>query len=135
MFALCGFGRIVLLSPNTKHSSGERFEFLKSFVISFCQLLDTYMFLSTALTHEGTEPGRRCIKISYRARKAFRIHEHITPHSARKIYAVAEYKKDCDIRRVKKLLNHSDEAITMLYALADELTARAHRPHTKKPPV
>lgn len=69
-----------------------------------------------------------------RARKAFRISEHITPHSARKIYAVAEYKKDCDIRRVRKLLNHSDEAITMLYALADELTARAHRPHTKKPP-
>ena len=49
--------------------------------------------------------------------------------------AVAEYKKDCDIRRVRKLLNHNDEAITMLYALADELTARAHRPHTKKPPV
>jgi len=59
-----------------------------------------------------------------RARKAFRLSGHISPHSARKIYAVREYKKDFDSRRVKRLLNHSSEAVTMIYCLADEITAR-----------
>lgn len=59
-----------------------------------------------------------------RAAALFRIRANVSPHSARKIYAVAEYKKDMDIRRVKRLLNHSNEAVTMIYALADELTAR-----------
>lgn len=59
-----------------------------------------------------------------RAAIAFRVPEHITPHSARKIYAVNEYRRDTNIKRVKELLNHSDEAVTLIYALADELTAR-----------
>lgn len=45
----------------------------------------------------------------------------ITPHSARKIYAVNAYKKSGDLDRVKKILNHSDANITMLYALADQM--------------
>lgn len=59
-----------------------------------------------------------------RAAKAFRCRLHVSPHSARKIYAVSEYKKDMNIKRVQRLLNHSSEAVTMIYALADELTAR-----------
>ena len=47
--------------------------------------------------------------------------ENLTVHSARKIYAVQEYRKDMDIERVKKLLNHSNEAVTMIYALADKV--------------
>lgn len=62
-----------------------------------------------------------------RARKAFRLTDKISPHSARKCYAVREYKKDFDIRRVKRLLNHSSEAVTMIYAMADELTERKKR--------
>ena len=60
-----------------------------------------------------------------RARKAFRLSGHISPHTARKVYAVREFKKDFDVRRVKRLLNHSSEAVTMIYCLADELTAKA----------
>lgn len=59
-----------------------------------------------------------------RAAKAFRCRLHVSPHSARKIYAVAEYRKDMNIKRVQRLLNHSSEAVTMIYAIADELTAR-----------
>ena len=64
-----------------------------------------------------------------RAAKLFRIDgkaiaAHISPHSARKLYAVAEYRKHCDMQRVRRLLNHSDEAITILYAMADILTER-----------
>lgn len=48
----------------------------------------------------------------------------VAPHSARKIYAVKEYRRTCDIRHVQRLLNHSAEAVTILYAMADQITAR-----------
>lgn len=56
-----------------------------------------------------------------RASKAFRLKAHISPHSARKIYAVDCFRKYGDIKKIQKLLNHSDEAVTMIYALADQL--------------
>lgn len=56
-----------------------------------------------------------------RAAKAFRLEEHVSPHSARKIYAVDVYKRFGNLKQVQKLLNHSDEAVTMIYALADRL--------------
>lgn len=60
-----------------------------------------------------------------RAAKLFRVKEtHISPHSARKIYAVSEYRRTGSIERVKELLNHEDEAVTMLYAMADQLEQR-----------
>lgn len=65
-----------------------------------------------------------------RAATLFRIPEirglHLSPHSARKIFAVSEYQKSGSLAKVKKLLNHSDEAVTILYALADTITARNH---------
>ena len=51
---------------------------------------------------------------------------NIAPHSARKSYAVAEYRRTGSISKVQKLLCHSDPSVTMLYALADELTRRQH---------
>ena len=78
--------------------------------------------------HRYTERKHRTRQAVYkdirRAAKAFRCRLHVSPHTARKIYAVAEYKKDMNIKRVQRLLNHSSEAVTMIYALADELTAR-----------
>lgn len=64
-----------------------------------------------------------------RACKLFRISEcvNISPHSARKIYSVGVYKRTAKIETVKQLLNHSNEAITMLYAMADELTEKHSR--------
>ena len=64
-----------------------------------------------------------------RACDLFRISKcvNISPHTARKIYAVGEYKSTCKLATVQKLLNHSDEAVTMLYAMADVLTEK----HTK----
>lgn len=59
-----------------------------------------------------------------RAAKAFRLLEHVSPHSLRKCYAVNQYHRSGDIKRVQGLLNHSDESVTMIYALADALTAR-----------
>lgn len=63
-----------------------------------------------------------------RAAAAFRIPRklRITPHSGRKIYAVKQYRRTCNIDRVRRLLNHKCECVTQLYALADVLTARQH---------
>lgn len=64
-----------------------------------------------------------------RAAQMYRI-KGISPHSCRKVYGVAAYKASGgNLQKVKKLLNHSDEAVTVLYALADELNraTRARR--------
>ena len=60
-----------------------------------------------------------------RACELFRVSGvNITPHSARKIYAVDVYKRTCSIEHVQQLLNHSSEAVTQIYAMSDELTKR-----------
>lgn len=62
-----------------------------------------------------------------RAAELFRLSSHLTiaPHSARKVWAVGQRRKH-GLGRVQQLLNHSSEAVTMLYAMADELTARKY---------
>lgn len=67
-----------------------------------------------------------------RAARAFRVSARVTPHSARKIYAVSEYQKDLDVKRIKKLLNHDNEAVTMIYALADQITAKKGKKRTAR---
>ena len=55
-----------------------------------------------------------------RAAKAFRVQVHLAPHSLRKVYAVEAYRRSGgDLAKVKRLLNHDSEAVTMIYALAD----------------
>lgn len=50
--------------------------------------------------------------------------KHVTPHSARKVYAVQEYHRSGDnLIYVRKLLQHSSESVTMLYAYADQIAA------------
>lgn len=63
-----------------------------------------------------------------RAAKAMRLTQNVGPHSARKVYAVRLLEKYGDIDRVRRALNHSDESVTMVYAMADKmLTARQGR--------
>lgn len=51
--------------------------------------------------------------------------EHVTPHTARKVYAVKRYRQSGgDLDRVQRLLNHSDPAVTVLYALSDQYKSR-----------
>lgn len=68
-----------------------------------------------------------------RAAKAFRIPQNVGPHSARKVYAVELMQKYGDIDRVKKALNHSNMATTMIYAAADlQLEAKNRRRRAAK---
>jgi integrase len=55
-----------------------------------------------------------------RAAAALRLPQNVGPHSARKVYAVDLLAKYGDIERVRRALNHSSHAITMVYAMADK---------------
>lgn len=56
-----------------------------------------------------------------------KIRANIAPHTARKIYAVQDYRAHGSLERVRRLLNHGDEAVTVLYALADRLERKQRR--------
>lgn len=49
---------------------------------------------------------------------------HVSPHTARKVYAVEQYRRTGDLKRVQRLLQHDNESVTAIYAMADYLTAR-----------
>lgn len=55
----------------------------------------------------------------------FKVSTNLCPHSLRKSWAVEEYRRSGgDLKRVQKLMNHSNEAVTMLYALSNLLDSR-----------
>lgn len=72
----------------------------------------------------------RCRQAVYkdikRAARLFRLPGalQVSPHTARKVYAVSAFQDGRSLKQVQQLLNHTDEAVTMLYAMADALTAR-----------
>lgn len=73
-----------------------------------------------------------------RAARAFRLPQNVAPHSARKVFAVDLLEKYGDIERVRRALNHSSQATTLIYALADrQLQAQngRRRQALGRPPV
>ena len=67
-----------------------------------------------------------------RAAHALRLPQNIGPHSARKVYAVELLAKYGDIERVRRALNHSSQAITIVYALSDrQLESKTKRRRAK----
>ena len=56
-----------------------------------------------------------------RAQRALRLPGCLGSHSMRKSAAVRKYAACGDMRAVKQLLNHSDEVVTALYALAEQV--------------
>lgn len=69
-----------------------------------------------------------------RAAEAFRVPAaiQVSPHSARKIYAVDVFQKYGDPRKVQELLNHSSESVTLLYCLAEAVYLKKEQKRTKK---
>lgn len=126
-----------VLSLKTRHLSQERItiteaktlkkrsfrlpEKLRRELLSYAGHVYVFEHRTSPLQHRTRQAVFKDIK---RAAKAFRVTLNVAPHSARKIYAVEEYRKDTNLARVKQLLNHSSEAVTALYALADQITAR-----------
>lgn len=57
-----------------------------------------------------------------RAAKAFRMPQNVGVHSLRKRYAVEQLERSGgNFERVRKLLNHRDMAVTMIYAMSYQL--------------
>lgn len=54
-----------------------------------------------------------------RAARAYRLPQNVAPHSFRKVFAVRLLDKYGDMARVKRALNHSSDATTRIYAMAD----------------
>ena len=53
--------------------------------------------------------------------KRLGVKAHVSPHSARKTYAVTEYKTR-GLKAVQRELQHDREETTLIYALADKIT-------------
>ena len=66
-----------------------------------------------------------------RAAERFGLKRNLTPHSMRKIYAVDLYTKCGNIDKVRQALNHSGEAVTMVYALANAIDKKSKNELTK----
>lgn len=63
-----------------------------------------------------------------RAAAALRLPQNVAPHSIRKVYAVDLLHKYGDIAKVQRALNHSNAAVTLVYAMADaQYTAKYKR--------
>ena len=56
-----------------------------------------------------------------RAQRAFRLEQNVGTHSFRKVYAVRLMAKYGDIEKVRRNLNHTSDAVTAVYAMADVL--------------
>lgn len=65
-----------------------------------------------------------------RAATVCAVRQHVTPHTARKVYAVEHFKRG-GLDEVQKLLQHDSVTTTMLYAFADKLAPQA----AKKPQI
>lgn len=61
-----------------------------------------------------------------RAADKLHLRQNVTPHTARKIFAVATFRKS-DLETTKNALQHDNTATTMLYAMADILTKNAEK--------
>lgn len=94
-----------------------------------CTIAGRYFVFENRLTPTKPRTRQAVYKDLKRVAQLYRLNGRkltgqISPHSARKVYAVGEYQRTGSMEKVRRLLNHSNEAVTMLYALADELEGR-----------
>lgn len=80
----------------------------------------------------GRDPAKPCSRQAVwkdvkHAAKAFRLKQNVTPHSARKVYAVGLMRKYGDLERVRAALGHDRAETTMIYAMADALLTSRKR--------
>lgn len=72
--------------------------------------------------HDGKEKPIARSTIYRAVRRAFEDElAHVTPHTARKIFAVELYRKTGDLKAVQEALRHDNPSTTLLYALSDVL--------------
>lgn len=132
-----------VLSLKTKDLQRERFTikeqktgksrrvYLPVVLRSACRTIaGRYFVFENRLTPNKPRTRQAVYKDLKRVARLYRLNGRklagqISPHTARKVYAVGEYHRTGSLEKVQHLLNHSSEAVTMLYALADELEDRS----------
>ena len=67
-----------------------------------------------------------------RAAKICAVPRNVTPHSARKVYAVDKFKKN-GLEAAQTSLQHDRLATTLIYAFSDQIAAAAARDQTPAP--
>lgn len=76
----------------------------------------------------GTHKTRQAVWADVkRAARAFRLRQNVGVHSFRKVYAVELMQKYGDLERVRRVMNHSSQTVTMIYAMADHLLKQKQR--------
>lgn len=87
---------------------------------------DVYVFPSRCdpLRHRTRQAVWKDLR---RAARALRMGAGVGTHSMRKTAAVRRYAACGDMAAVQRLLNHSDVAVTMLYAMADFVSQKQRR--------
>lgn len=78
-----------------------------------------------ATKHRTRQSVWACVK---RAVARLSIAENVTPHTARKIFAVERFKRK-GLRETQDALQHDSVSTTLLYAFADKLDGRSRRVH------
>ena len=86
-----------------------------------------WAFPGAAGSHTGHKTRQAVWKDLKRAQRALRMPENLGPHSLRKVYAVKMLRKTGDIKKVQKVLNHDDPAVTLIYAMADHVARLLHK--------
>lgn len=88
---------------------------------------DVYVFPSRCdpLRHRTRQAVWKDLR---RAARALRMGHGVGTHSMRKTAAVRRYAACGDLAAVQRLLNHSDVAVTMLYAMADFVSQKQQPP-------
>jgi len=97
-------------------------------------MLSGFYYVFRGLKSEQKHRTRQAVYIDMKkAAKALKMHPaHVSPHSARKTFAVKLFKKTKSLERVQKALNHENDKTTLYYAFSDKLRqkpARAGRGH------
>lgn len=78
-----------------------------------------------ATKHRTRQSVWACVK---RAVSRLSIAQNVTPHTARKIFAVERFKRK-GLRETQDALQHDSVSTTLLYAFADKLDGRGKRAH------
>ena len=112
-------GRFTVKEMKTGKSKRVR---LSHNLLSECLKISGRYFVFEHRTNPKLHRTRQAVfKDLKRSAKAFRVSKNIAPHSMRKVYAVNAFKKYGSVKKVSELLNHSDEAVTYIYAMADRI--------------
>lgn len=92
-----------------------------------------WLFPSPAPQSKGKHRTRQAVWYDIkRAAKICAVPRNVSPHTARKIYAVDKFRKD-GLEAVQSSLQHDRLATTLIYAFSDQLVDESKKKQAEKP--